>query len=325
MKCLPILLAGGFGNRLYPLSCEQQPKQFIKIIKNNKSIFQKNIEIIRQILPDEDIIIVCNLLHINLIKKQLKEINEKKYTLLLEQASRNTFASILLVLKFIDEIQNKSRKYHSIFISPSDSYISQRNNAFIKTFQNVINDSLNMNNHIIFGTKINNVNVNFGYIKTNLNNKKQCENKQNPIFLKIQKFVEKPTLNMATKMFNNGNYLWNIGSFIFNIDILKQEIKKYTKKDYKIYQYMRLIPYKQTKNILISDDSFLKLSKISIDKAIVEKSKNFVCYKTNFEWYDIGSFDIISRLINKNKITLSHKSYFEANLAKNLLINKSIL
>ena len=65
MKCLPILLAGGFGNRLYPLSCEQQPKQFIKIIKNNKSIFQKNIEIIRQILPDEDIIIVCNLLHIN--------------------------------------------------------------------------------------------------------------------------------------------------------------------------------------------------------------------------------------------------------------------
>ena len=317
MRCLPVILAGGFGKRLYPLSYDNKPKQFMNILNNNISIFQNTLQRIRNIFQNDPIIILCNKKSVDLIQEQISFFQEKNYILVIEEECRNTFASLLLVLKIIEKTK-LSHTYNSIFVSPSDSYFVDYTFNLKNDFTESIKESDKTNKHIIFGTKIENINTNYGYIHIS-------SNIQNTNFFKVRKFFEKPNHKKIKSFIKKNNYLWNIGCFVFNTNQLLKDVKKYMEEDYKIYSTMDIVKYYGNKNIFITDNGFLKLTKTSIDKGIIEKIHNYLCCKINAEWYDIGSFETISILLQNHKIKLSNKNYFETNFAKNLLIAKSIL
>lgn len=165
MIICPVVLAGGFGKRLYPLSTMEKPKQFINFFKDNTSFFQHNIKRIREVLKDETIIITCNKLNLELVKLQLIQLNEKNYRIIVEEDSKNTFCSLLTILKLI-EIENK--KVDTIFISTADSYI-ENTKEFVKNLKMSFVVSFFTQKNLIFGIQPSEANTNYGYIKTNKN------------------------------------------------------------------------------------------------------------------------------------------------------------
>ena len=294
MNILPLVLAGGFGKRLSPLSTEELPKQFIHFFDNEESFFQKTIKRLRRVFITETIVVCCNEKHLDLVKIQLKKINETNFALIIEKESRNTFASVLLGL-------NLAKRYeiNTMLVVPSDSFI-ENNEVFYKNIHSAITESYKTKKHVIFGIKPHEANNNYGYIKISDNKKICCVKNKKNNFFDVESFIEKPDIETAEKFVKYGDCFWNSGQFVFNIEKLKQEIKQYQKEAWRIFSKMKLI--KKSKNLYITDNIFLTIPNLQIDRAIIEKSKNLLCCEAEFDWCDIGSFEVLKYLISVKKI-----------------------
>ena len=288
---LPLVIAGGFGKRLAPLSTIDLPKQFMHFFDNEESFFQKTIKRIRKFLITEKIVICINQRHINLVKEQLKKICEDNYILICEQESRNTFASVLLGIKIAEIL-----KADTMFVSPADSFI-ENEDLFCKNIQTATLQSLITERHVVFGVKPTKVEDKYGYIKINSGKSKTFEQ---CVFFNVDRFIEKPELAKAKQFIEQGNYFWNSGHFVFNVEKLQEEIKKYQTKAFQIADQMKLI--RKNHKVYTTDDVFLTIPNLQIDRAIIEKSKNLLCCKAEFDWCDIGSFETIEYLISLRKI-----------------------
>lgn len=291
---LPVIIAGGFGIRLQQYLKFKIPKQFIKLLLNGNSLFQQTIQRVSAIFPNAKILILANYKHKDIVKRQLAEIDCQNYILILEQYCNNTFLSSLFACKFATK-----NNYKKIFIFPSDHFIDT-DKQFTKSIKSHLKLLKSKNKHILFGIIPTDANTQYGYIGLNMD-----INVKNNIF-DVMNFVEKPPMEMAIKLLNNGNYLWNSGIFLIDVDIYLNEIKKYQQSSYEVYKniHFNVIDKNGTYIIKnIANDSM----KISMDKAIIEKSKHLLCVKCcNFQWYDIGSAENFYKLIKANKISIQH-------------------
>ena len=308
MKVLPVIIAGGFGKRLSPMSTTERPKQFICFFDKNKySCFQKTIQRIRTIFVIEQIAICCNLIHVEIIKQQLADINENNYILLVENDARNTFASTLFCLKFAQKIH-----IDTLFVSPADSFI-KNDESFAKKIFNAVMFSFTRNKHILFGVKPTKACDRYGYIKI-VNN---AEKINNNCYYKIKLFKEKPSIDIAKSFVQSGDYFWNSGHFIFDVNTLSQDIKKYQKSAFANFKKLKLIA--KDKNFYTTNSYFDNLPILPVDKAIVEKSHNFLLNKLSLEWHDIGSFEVLEILIKAGKISIPKECYLVARRDSNFL------
>ena len=299
----PVVLCGGYGTRLKPISTNILPKQFISFFPNGESLFINTIKRIRKTLKYEKIIVVCNYLHVNIIKEQLVGINENNYTLIIEEKNNNTFSSVLFALKI-------SETNDLLCVFPSDSFIKDVN-SFSENLQSSIILSYISKKHILFGIKPTYADTNYGYLKINNNinykNNLKCFNHR---FYKIETFTEKPNKEKAENFLLNGNYLWNSGSFIFNINSLIDDIKKYRNFEYKLYKNSDfIINYKE--NYIPNVKYFNIIEKVPIDIAIVEKSKNLLCCKANFDWKDSGTWKNLFILLMEGNMVFDKNTFFQ--------------
>ena len=290
---LPVIIAGGIGNRIAPLSTFEHPKQFIKFLPNNKSLFQTTIERIKKCF-NKTIAIIINKHHIGIVKQQLREINFDNYIIICEAECNNNFVSSLLSCKFA-----KQNKYKHIFIFPSDHMIENENNFYVFV-ENAIKNTIQNDKHIICGIKPTSANIQYGYIKISKNNIDQDD------IYKVDNFIEKPPFELAIKFVENENYLWNSGMFLLNIDTFLKEVKK---KQFASFQAYQQLYFTKINNKIFSFNTEIcnLIIKKSIDYAIIEKSKNLLCIKAHFDWCDVGSFQILNKLLNENKISLTNE------------------
>lgn len=296
MRIIPVILAGGFGKRLYPISNIEKPKQFIPFLTNNISFFQHTISRIRKAFKNKTIIIVCNKNHVSCIKEQLSKLGETNFILITENESKNTFCSLLLVLAYIKQ---KKIEVDELFISNSDNFIED-DEKFIKNLKTAITVSFLKQKNILFGIQPTNANTNYGYIK--ISNNEQFNIFDDGVFAKVEKFTEKPDKQKAERFTKSNKYLWNSGNFIFNYNILLKDIQKYQLNSYEKYNKLKLI--KINNKTYTPNKFFSNLDNLQIDKTIIEKSKNLLCCKADFDWCDIGSFEVIGQLIIARKIIL---------------------
>lgn len=270
-----IILAGGGGTRLFPLSRDCYPKQFLHVI-GDKSLLAQTIERLLGLVEAKDIIIVTNERYIFHVQAELKIINAQEAHIITEPMGKNTAPAIALAQTYCQDVLQCDDD-EILFVSPSDHLIKP-----VDAFQDLIRNAQDVakDNIITLGIKPTKPEIGYGYIEVEKNNN---------LAKKVISFKEKPDLATAEEYISSGNYYWNGGMFMFSIATMQAELTKYipsiidiTKKG---YQY--------------TVDNFGNMPDISIDYAVAEKSQKMMMIPMeNIYWNDIGSFDAIAEVLS---------------------------
>ncbi len=288
MKIRPIILCGGEGTRLWPKSSSNEPKQFINF--GSWTLIEKTLNRIKDSIYDYPII-STNKKYLKKIKFFLKKSKFTKYQIILEPAKRNT-APAVLSSALIHSIPNKQ----PLLFLPSDHLIEKKhvfNKNLIKNLK-----YLNNKNIFLFGIKPDHPSKEYGYLQV----KKVGGN-----LIKIEKFVEKPSINKA-KLLIKKNGLWNSGMFFARKDSIINNFKEFDSKTLKSC-YQSISKSKQKGNIILLNKKFFLTSPSnSFDCAILEKSPNINCIVSNITWNDLGNWKEILKVFKKNKIKYFKKS-----------------
>ncbi len=270
-KIIPLVLAGGLGTRLWPLSEINKPKQYQLILNNQMLLTQTLNRCVSKIFKKP--IISTNIKH----KPFIGEINNNQYDkVIFEKNGKNTAASILLACLL------ENNRDAIMLVLPSDHYIPD-----IDYFNSIIEKAavhLNQFNIITFGIKPTYAATQYGYIHT-LNNSEIAP---------VESFYEKPSLSDATGMFDTGEYLWNSGMFLFRVTTLMEQVKKI---DADLYNKLLRIASsldKDSAEIIVNSNIWSKLKSISFDVAIMEKIAGIGCYRYEKYWSDLGDWKRIA-------------------------------
>lgn len=291
------ILCGGSGTRLWPLSRELMPKQFVSLI--SESLFQQTI--LRNINFGNSFCIVTNDKHYFLALDEIEKINSNaninniEFNYILESVSKNTAAALLFVaLKAnVDDI---------ILAIPSDHIIKD-----MESYSKAILEAKELahqGNIVVFGIKPTSPNTGYGYIKDSKNG---------------IEFFEKPDKDTAQHYLEDGNYYWNSGMFCFKAGVLIDEFKAY--KPDLLNQCKLALDSAINSNAFfrIKAEDSIDIEEISIDYAIMEKTKKLKLVKADFKWNDVGSFDALrdeypkdsnNNASNTDLITIDSKNNF---------------
>lgn len=275
-----IILAGGSGSRLWPLSRELYPKQLLNL-NSDKSLLQATFERLKQCMPEDKIISITNTKHTSNIKMQLSKLTTSP-VVLAEPVAKNTAPAIVLAAKYIMQNSNSDPV---IIVVPSDHLI-QDNKGFLSTVKK--GEKLAEKGYIVtFGIQPNYPETGYGYINTS--------DKIDEGFL-VKEFVEKPDFKTAKKYLNAKTYFWNSGIFMFKASTLFEETLKHAPEIAKIAE-----KFDFSKNKDIPFIEFDKMPSISIDYAIMEKSNKIALVKLESDWNDLGSWQSIYDISKKDK------------------------
>lgn len=270
-----IILCGGSGTRLWPISRTLLPKQFVKLF-SNKSLFQLTVERNSKLCKSQ--FIVSNSEQYFLALDQLEELDKSNNSYLLEPIGRNTAPAIALACMALeyDEI---------VLVTPSDHLIKNE-----KEYEKVLKKAKEFakdNKLVTFGITPTFAETGFGYIET-LNE------------FDVKAFHEKPDFDTATSYLKAGNYYWNSGMFCFKAGVFLDELEKYSPE---IYNQSLNAFNNANKNeiIRIKHEDMIAIPEDSIDYAVMEKSEIVKVIPSNIDWNDVGSFDALFEELPKDK------------------------
>jgi mannose-1-phosphate guanylyltransferase len=280
-----IILCGGSGTRLWPLSRRLMPKQFIKLF-DNKSLFQLTTQRNSKICNQQ--IIVANQDLYFLAEDQLEESSITNNEFILEPVGRNTAPAIAISCFALNPEE-------VVLITPSDHLIKD-----FKSYDNAVKNAEELaqnNNLVTFGIQPKNANTGFGYIEANGEN--------------VVSFHEKPNLQTAEKYIKQGNYYWNSGMFCFKAGVFLSELKQHSPKIYNASK-VAFENSKKSGNISrINLDDMLGITDDSIDYAVMEKSNKVKVVPMDANWSDVGSFDVLANELpndENNNLIVSKKT-----------------
>lgn len=290
-----LILAGGKGTRLYPLSRQSEPKQFLKVI-NNKSFLQNTVDRIKYLVSKDNIYVVTNKNYEDKVKEELLDISEDN--IFTEPLNKETLTCIgLSATRFL-----KKDKDAVMVVLPSDHYI-ENNERFIDTLKQAIEIAERRRGLVTIGIKPTRPETGYGYIQMGVQ-----INANIPSY-KISRFTEKPNIEVAKDFLLKDTYLWNSGMFVFRADIILREIEKYVPKMYKslinVYNHLG----DENENSIIEDE-YRVIEGISIDFGVMQKTRKAYVIKGEFFWDDIGSFSALSKFLCMNGSNRSSKEVF---------------
>ena len=286
-----IILCGGSGTRLWPISRTLMPKQFVKLF-SNKSLFQLTVERNSKVCKSQ--FIVSNTEQYFLALDQLEELGKFNNKYLLEPIGRNTAPAIALACMNLDYDE-------IVLVTPSDHLI--KNEIEYEKVLEKAKEFANDNKLVTFGITPTFAETGFGYIES-----------KNTFDVKA--FHEKPDFKTATSYLEAGNYYWNSGMFMFKAGVFLEELQKYSPE---IFDTSKQALQNATKDeiIRIKHDDMFNIPEDSIDYAVMEKSNIVKVIPSNISWSDVGSFDALydelpkdenGNTINPNHIGIDSKN-----------------
>ena len=278
-----IILCGGSGTRLWPISRTLMPKQFVKLFleesaehKDEKSLFQLTVKRNSKICDSQ--FIVSNAEQYFISVDQLEELDKTNNKYLLEPVGRNTAPAITLACLALDPQE-------LVLVTPSDHLIKNES-EYAKVLKKAEDLALE-DNLVTFGIKPTFAETGFGYIES--------ENTYD-----VKAFYEKPNKQTAEKYFEAGNYYWNSGMFLFKAGVFLEELQKYSPA---IYEASLEAFNNASKDeiIRIKHIDMANIPEDSIDYAVMEKSSKVKVVPSDIAWSDVGSFDALYDELPKDK------------------------
>lgn len=284
ISLFPIILSGGSGTRLWPLSRAEYPKQFLNLI-SDKSMIQETVLRLGK-LNYKTPIVVCNEQHRFMVAEQLSQINIRKTSIILEPVGRNTAAAIATAC--FEAIDNN--KDATVLVLASDHVITNVE-CFCKKVLLALEEAQN-GSLVTFGVKPTEPHTGYGYIKAFSNDKTEI--------LDLENFVEKPDLEKAKKYLAEGNYFWNSGMFVFKASIFLAELQKFEPEIYECANNAYKNAVKDLDFIRLDKESFEACPSKSIDYAVMEKTSLGKVIPIDCGWNDVGSWTSLWNVSNKD-------------------------
>ncbi|AWW29647.1 mannose-1-phosphate guanylyltransferase [Echinicola strongylocentroti] len=263
MKIINIVLSGGVGSRLWPLSRKSCPKQYLPIFEE-KTLFQKTVE--RNSGLCDQLMIVGNKANYELSRKDVNDLGITDYAEVIEACPRNTAAAIAFAALSCDPED-------VLFVTPSDHLITS-GEAYSKSVERAI--ALAKEDQIVtFGLKPTRPETGFGYIEAKGE--------------EVKGFREKPDLETAKLFLEKGNFLWNSGMFCFKAQVFLTELEQYEPEVYHRSQEA----IKAADNGFLDRELSMKIPSISVDYAVMERTQKIKVVPSSFGWSDMGSFESV--------------------------------
>ena len=287
----PIILAGGMGKRLWPLSTESRPKQFIPIFQDF-SLFDLTLQRINNSLFKRPIIVTSER-YLKQVQDSIERTELKPFSIVLEPESKNTFAPIIAsaILAY------KELEDEKLIVMPSDHYISN-NKSFYNTCKKILKG--NKESLFLLGIKPEYPSQEYGYITIR---KDRVE------------FIEKPATEVAKKLLKQKNIFWNSGIFIFGRDWLLNKSKEIDSINFKRVNEAIKKGERLGNLIYLKDSIFTKVKSVSFDSAFVEKCNDISMLPLDAGWSDLGSW-VSLRALEENQLPSIYEDTLDSRIER---------
>jgi len=311
---IPIILSGGTGSRLWPLSRESFPKQFLNLTdEENFTLLQQTYKRIEDLENLSRPIIICNEEHRFIVGDQMRKIKTDPGSIILEPSRRNTAPAITIAaLKAIQDNLEKDID-PTLLILSSDHYIEK-----VDEFKKSIKESIKIAKNgglVIFGIMPTYPSTGYGYIKAENNTKSN-----NYIASKVEEFIEKPNFKTAKTLFKDQKYTWNSGIFVCKASSIIEELSQLVPQMVKNCKRCLENSKVDLDFIRLEESSFSKCEDISIDVAVFERTQKAYVLPLNCGWDDIGNWDSLWKISKKDLDGNSKKGNILIKETKNSLI-----
>ena len=298
MRVIPVLLSGGSGTRLWPLSRRSRPKQFLRI-RDGNSLFQETMRRVRTALYDPKPIVVASNDHRFLIAEDIHETGIEA-DILLEPVPRNSCAAIAVAC-----LQAMSRDEEAVVLVLASDHLIEDRDAFAASVEQAIEDAV-AGYLVTFGIKPAGPATGYGYISPG-EKLKACN--------RVQKFREKPDATTAEKLVKQG-YLWNSGNFLFSAKRFLEELQR---TEPAVLASARTAFDKRSSDLdflRLDEESFASAKSISVDHAVLEKTDRAAVLPVDYGWSDIGNWDAVTPLMSVDQnqnATQGDTVFFDSN------------
>jgi len=275
LKLIPIILAGGKGERFWPVSRLQRPKQFLCLDGSGRSLLQSTADRLLDLAGGwENLWVITSEIIAEGVQKQLPDL--PKSNILVEPQGRDTAAAVAWATL---EVAKKYGKDAVVGFFPADHWIGDVA-AYNKTLNAATQQALSQPSIVTLGITPSHPAIGYGYIEQG---EQRGEFNQLPVY-QVMRFTEKPDAATAQSFIDTGNFSWNSGMFIFQAGVVLDELAKYAPK---------------LLNLLLEKgrDAYAELEKESIDYALMEKTQLAYVLPANFGWDDLGDWNGVERLL----------------------------
>ncbi|MGH4049864.1 MAG: mannose-1-phosphate guanylyltransferase [Clostridium sp.] len=304
-----LIMAGGKGTRFWPLSTEEKPKQFLKLVGEDTMI-QMSVKRLVKLIPIERIFVVTGARYAELVKLQLP--NLPLENIIIEPVGKNTAPCIALSAFHINKLYEDA----TIAVLPSDHLIKDEVN-FLEILNSADNFVGKNNDAIVtIGMKPNRPEIGYGYINYgNMNcDINGCQVRE------VERFVEKPDLHKAKEYLKDGNYLWNCGIFIWKASNILKLTEKYLINTFEVLSEIAATRAEDYHRVL--EEKYNDVDSISVDFGIMEKAEYIYVIPGDFGWDDVGSWEAIERYRQKdsnNNVCMGNVKNFDC--SNNIIIS----
>lgn len=281
MKRHAVIMAGGAGTRLWPLSREARPKQLLRLF-GGKSLLRQSYERCRALLPDDSIYVITGLVHVDAVRNELSELPVEN--IFGEPCGRDTANAIGLAAAILHR-----RDPDGVMGIFTADHIITPVNRFAESIDQAFSTAENETNALVtLGIKPTSAHTGYGYIHRG--------EEVRPGVYAVQAFKEKPGLASATKYFESGDYSWNSGMFAWRLTTILEQLQKNLPQSYDPLQRVAEAWGTEECDRLLNE-VYPKLIKISIDFAVMEHADRVLCVEMDCKWGDVGAWPALEAVI----------------------------
>ncbi len=284
---IPVIMCGGGGERLWPLSRSAHPKHLLSFA-GQESLLSQTANRLKGLCEGSEAIVLCNHTDRFQVGEQVHEQLGENVKILLEPVRRDTAAAVSLAVAALNDYRADSL----VLICAAD-HVIEDSAAFEKTVRSGIS-AARKGKIVTFGIAPTSAHTGYGYLKLGAALKDTSA-------YKLSKFVEKPNLSNAEKMVKQGGFLWNAGIFLFEVGVMREALRMHFPEGWSAVNRAFEQSEEDFDFIRIDKEAFSEAPKTSIDYAVMEKVKNLCVVSAQFDWNDVGSWSSVSDIIEKDE------------------------